>query len=92
MRRLPIADVSLDALVAGARSRWCWSAAVLCFVAWRRSGYRAVDRASGSSCGSAASALVAVLLNQPEWVEEYRPEEKPVGRRALGRVTEHGHA
>ena len=28
-------------------------------------------------CGSALVALVAVLLNQPEWVEEYRPEEKP---------------
>ena len=30
-----------------------------------------------SCCGSALVALVAVLLNQPEWVEEFRPEEKP---------------
>ena len=42
-------------------------------------GGAAIGRRSGCSscCGSALVALVAVLLNQPEWVEEYRPEEKP---------------
>ncbi|AGA27740.1 membrane protein [Singulisphaera acidiphila] len=63
-----------------------WSAAVsallvlvaagLCFVAWRRSGYR---RSQGVLEGIRFTivCLGAVLLNQPEWVEEYRPEEKP---------------
>jgi hypothetical protein len=47
-----------------------------CFVAWRRSGYR-------PSLGLlellrlAIVCLAALLFNQPEWVEEYRPEEKP---------------
>ncbi len=46
------------------------------FVAWRRSGYR-------SSMGFlellrvAIVALAALMLNQPEWIEEFRPEEKP---------------
>jgi hypothetical protein len=46
-----------------------------CFVAWRRSGFK---RSVGVlewlrlSCVS----LAALLLNQPEWVEEYRPDEK----------------
>lgn len=50
--------------------------AVFCFVAWRRSGYR---RSLGllELVRLALAVLVAVLLNQPEWVEEYRPEEKP---------------
>ena len=30
-----------------------------------------------SSCGWGWSPSVAVLLNQPEWIEEFRPEEKP---------------
>lgn len=52
------------------------AAAVLCFVAWRRSGYR---RSQGWLEGLRFTivCLGAVLLNQPEWVEEYRPEEKP---------------
>ncbi len=37
--------------------------------------------AAGSDCsscsGSRSSRCGAVLLNQPEWVEEFRPEEKP---------------
>lgn len=51
-------------------------AAGLCFVAWRRSGYR---RSQGLLEGLRFTiiCLGAVLLNQPEWVEEYRPEEKP---------------
>ena len=50
--------------------------AVLGFIAWRRSGYR-------PSVGALEAlrlflvTVVAVMLNQPEWVEEYRPEEKP---------------
>lgn len=63
-----------------------WSAAVsallllatagLCVVAWRRSGYR---RGQGvlELIRFTIVALAAVLLNQPEWVEEYRPDEKP---------------
>ena len=47
-----------------------------CFVAWRRSGYR---RAMGllELVRLALVGLGALLLNQPEWVEEFRPEEKP---------------
>lgn len=47
-----------------------------CWAAWRRSGYR-------TSLGLlellrlTIVCLVAVLFNQPEWVEEYRPDEKP---------------
>lgn len=48
----------------------------LCWVAWRRSGHR---RALGvlELLRLFIVALAALLLNQPEWVEEYRPEEKP---------------
>jgi uncharacterized membrane protein len=47
------------------------------FLTWRRSGY------SGGAgmvelLRVAIAALVATLLNQPEWVEEFRPNEKPV--------------
>ena len=46
-----------------------------------------------SSCsGWRSSVVAAVMLNQPEWVEEYRPEEKPADRRALGRLAQHGDA
>ncbi len=50
--------------------------AVLCFVAWRRSGYR---RSIGLLELLRLVVVItgAILLNQPEWVEEYRPEEKP---------------
>lgn len=46
------------------------------FLAWRRSGYR-------QSIGALELlrlllvVSVAILFNQPEWVEEYRPTEKP---------------
>ncbi|HEY1784757.1 MAG TPA: hypothetical protein VGG30_04380 [Pirellulales bacterium] len=50
--------------------------AALCFVAWRRSGYRA-DYGLLELVRLAAFALIIVLFNQPEWVEQYRPEEKP---------------
>jgi len=47
-----------------------------CFVAWRRSGYR---RSMGllESLRLGLVGLGALVLNQPEWVEEFRPEEKP---------------
>jgi hypothetical protein len=50
--------------------------AVLGYYAWRRSGY-------SKSLGAlellrlAIVTLVALLLNQPEWVEQYRPDVKP---------------
>ena len=46
-----------------------------CFIAWRRSGYR---RAVGvlELLRLTAVILAAVLLNQPEWIEEFRPDEK----------------
>jgi hypothetical protein len=48
----------------------------LCFLAWRRSGYQ---RSLGvlELLRLALVAAVALLLNQPEWIEEFRPEEKP---------------
>ncbi|HEY3964332.1 MAG TPA: hypothetical protein VGM05_07220 [Planctomycetaceae bacterium] len=47
-----------------------------CFVAWRRSGYR---RSLGllELLRLTIVALAALLFNEPEWVEEFRPEEKP---------------
>lgn len=51
-------------------------AAGFCWAAWRRSGYR-------PSFGMlevlrlVIIALAAVMFNQPEWVEEFRPDEKP---------------
>ncbi len=48
----------------------------LCFVAWRRSGYR---RSLGllELLRLVLVCYVAVLFNQPEWVEEYRSTDKP---------------
>ncbi len=45
-------------------------------IAWRRSGYR---RSVGmlEALRLLIVALAAALLNQPEWIEEFRPEEKP---------------
>ncbi|HQU45160.1 MAG TPA: hypothetical protein PK867_20260 [Pirellulales bacterium] len=50
--------------------------AALGFVAWRRSGYR---RAIGvlEIFRLAIVVAIAVLLNQPEWVEQFRPDQKP---------------
>jgi len=47
-----------------------------CFVAWRRSGYR---RSMGllEAIRLGLIIVAAVMLNQPEWSEEFRPEEKP---------------
>ncbi|WP_010586573.1 membrane protein [Schlesneria paludicola] len=48
----------------------------LCFLAWKRTGFR---RSIGilELLRFSIVCLVAVLFNQPEWVEEFRPEEKP---------------
>jgi uncharacterized membrane protein len=50
--------------------------AALGFYAWHRGGYR---RAHGFQelLRVLIVILIAVLFNQPEWVEEYRPEERP---------------
>jgi hypothetical protein len=50
--------------------------AVYAFIAWRRSGYRA-SMGMLELLRVAIVATIAILLNQPEWIEEYRPEEKP---------------
>jgi hypothetical protein len=47
-----------------------------CFVAWRRGGYR-ISLGLLELLRLVIVCLVAVLFNQPEWVEEYRPDEKP---------------
>jgi hypothetical protein len=46
------------------------------FLTWRRSGF-ALGTGLVELLRVAIATLVAVLLNQPEWVEEYRPDEKP---------------
>ena len=47
-----------------------------CFIAWRRSGYR-TGYGALELTRLAIVTLAAVMFNQPEWIEEYRPEEKP---------------
>ncbi len=73
---LPVADVSVDALVAGGLARVLGITAGSGFVAWRRSGYRP-SMGLLELLRLAWSPSSAVLLNQPEWIEEFRPEEKP---------------
>jgi hypothetical protein len=46
------------------------------FVAWKRSGYRR-SIAALELLRLTIVAIGGLLLNQPEWIEEYRPEEKP---------------
>jgi len=47
-----------------------------CFTAWQRSGYR---RSVGllELLRLVIVLLAGILYNQPEWIEDYRPEEKP---------------
>jgi hypothetical protein len=47
-----------------------------CFMAWQRSGFR---RSIGllEALRLALVMMVVILFNQPEWVEEFRPDEKP---------------
>jgi hypothetical protein len=54
----------------------CLVVAAISFISWRRSGYRA-DIGCLEALRLAIVALATVLLNQPEWIEEYRPDEKP---------------
>jgi hypothetical protein len=49
---------------------------VVALVTWRRSGF-ALGTGLVEFLRVAIATIVAVLLNQPEWVEEYRPDEKP---------------
>jgi hypothetical protein len=51
--------------------------AVVAFLTWRRSGY-AAGTGLVELLRVLIAGLVATLLNQPEWVEEFRPDEKPV--------------
>src|SRR5262245_9252513 len=50
--------------------------AALCFFAWRRSGYRR-DYGLVELLRLVIVALAVFIFNQPEWVEEYRPNQKP---------------
>jgi hypothetical protein len=47
-----------------------------CFVAWRRSGFRP-SMGLLELLRLGLVAMIAVLFNQPEWIEEFRPEDKP---------------
>ena len=51
--------------------------AAVALVTWRRSGFT-LGAGLVELLRVVIAGLVAVLLNQPEWVEEFRPEEKPV--------------
>jgi len=51
--------------------------AAVAFITWRRSGY-ATGTGLVELLRVVIAGLVATLLNQPEWVEEFRPDEKPV--------------
>ncbi len=75
--RLPIAHIPLDAVDGGPLGRWpCCSRPDTA-----SSPGGAAATASrwdcSSCCGWSIVAIVAVMLNQPEWIEEFRPEEKP---------------
>ncbi|MGO8752556.1 MAG: hypothetical protein ACLQNE_41990 [Thermoguttaceae bacterium] len=52
------------------------AAAGLCFAAWRRSGYQA-SMGLLELLRFVLVVLAALLLNQPEFVQEFRPKEKP---------------
>jgi len=48
----------------------------LCLMAWQRSGY-AKSQGVLEFLRLTIVILLAAMFNQPEWVEEFRPEEKP---------------
>ncbi len=52
------------------------AAAVLCFAAWHRSGY---SRTTGIMEGLRFTLvlMVAITINQPEWLETFTPDEQP---------------
>ncbi|MFM1904441.1 MAG: hypothetical protein RLZZ440_2341, partial [Planctomycetota bacterium] len=53
------------------------AALVVAVITWRRSGF-AAGTGLVELVRVVIAGLVALLLNQPEWVEEYRPTEKPI--------------
>jgi hypothetical protein len=61
--------------IAAAVLAWIIVAAIS-FVSWRRSGYRA-QTGCLELLRLVVVALAGILLNQPEWIEEFRPDEKP---------------
>jgi hypothetical protein len=61
--------------VAGAVVVWL-TVAVLSFIAWRRSGFRPAIGGL-ELLRLAIVAIVGIVMNQPEWVETYRPNERP---------------
>ena len=50
--------------------------AAVAFTSWRRSGHAAAPGLL-ELLRVVIAGVVAVLINQPEWVEQYRPDEKP---------------
>ena len=55
-----------------------WSAtACFSWIAWKRSGFKR-SVLGLEVLRLLAAATAGVLLNQPEWVEEFRPDERPV--------------
>lgn len=46
------------------------------FYAWHRSGYQ-LSRGLQEVLRTLIVGCIALLFNQPEWVEEYRPDERP---------------
>ncbi len=50
--------------------------ALLCVLAWRRTGYRR-DFGCLELLRLSIVVLTVLLFNQPEWIEEFRPKEKP---------------
>jgi uncharacterized membrane protein len=51
--------------------------AIVAMLTWRRSGF-SVGTGFVELLRVVIAGLVALLLNQPEWVEEFRPTDKPV--------------
>ena len=52
------------------------AAIAIAWLAWRRSGYRRAV-AIAETLRVAAIASAALLLNQPEWVQSFRPTQRP---------------
>lgn len=51
-------------------------AAALCYVAWQRSGFR-FSIGVLELLRLVVVCLAAIMFNQPEWIEEFLPDEKP---------------
>src|SRR5689334_7519145 len=61
--------------IVAATGAWLIVAA-LSFVAWKRSGYRPAIGAL-EALRLLIVAIVGLLINQPEWVEQFHPHDKP---------------